>query len=423
MDNIKIEYLPIKDLKPYERNAKKHDETQIKNVAESIKQFGFAQPIVVDRNNVVIIGHCRLLASKKLKLKEVPVVRMEDLTDEQVQKLRLLDNRLNESEWDFDLLAEDIPSLDFSDFDIDWGIPWDNEEEEGEQDVIEDEYDEDEVPHIAKAGEIYQLGKHHLMIASSTNKDDVQKLMGTERGRILFTSPPYSDMRDYNGGKDLSVDSIANFISCYRPYTDYQCVNLGMQIKNLEINQYWNEYIDVAHKAGYKLMAWNVWDKTMCGSIGQQKAFFPTRHEWIFVFGTDYYDLNLTKPKKESSIHESGTRAVRQKDGSMKRSTQGDTSHKFKKMESVSTICSETGTIRSKHPAVFPVALPSEYIQAMTNEGDIVIEPFGGSGTTLIACEQLNRKCRIMELDCHYADVIIDRWQKLTGEKAVRIDG
>ncbi len=125
---MNIENVAIKDIKPYERNAKKHDETQIKNVAESIKQFGFAQPIVVDKNNVVIIGHCRLLASKKLKLKEVPVVRMEDLTDEQVQKLRLLDNRLNESEWDLDSLAADIQTLDFSDFNIDWGLPEEQEE-------------------------------------------------------------------------------------------------------------------------------------------------------------------------------------------------------------------------------------------------------------------------------------------------------
>lgn len=119
---MKIEQIAIKDLKPYERNAKKHDETQIKNVMESIKQFGFAQPLVVDKDNVLIIGHCRLIASKRLKLETVPVVRMDELTQEQVDKLRLLDNKLNESEWDMDLLAEDIPGLDFSDFDIDWGL-------------------------------------------------------------------------------------------------------------------------------------------------------------------------------------------------------------------------------------------------------------------------------------------------------------
>jgi site-specific DNA-methyltransferase (adenine-specific) len=132
---MNIENIAIKDIKPYERNAKKHDETQIKNVMESIKQFGFAQPLAVDENNVLIIGHCRLIAAKRLKLKEVPVVRMDDLTQEQVDKLRLLDNKLNESEWDFDLLAEDIPTLDFSDFDIDWGLKSNDNKEDEETEV------------------------------------------------------------------------------------------------------------------------------------------------------------------------------------------------------------------------------------------------------------------------------------------------
>ena len=125
---MNIENIAIKDIKPYERNAKKHDERQIKNVMQSIKNFGIVQPLVVDKDNVLIIGHCRLIAAKRLKLKEVPVVRMDELTQEQVDKLRLLDNKLNESEWDFDLLAEDILELDFSDFDIDWDLPEDIEE-------------------------------------------------------------------------------------------------------------------------------------------------------------------------------------------------------------------------------------------------------------------------------------------------------
>lgn len=130
---MKVENIAIKDLKPYERNAKKHDETQIKNVMESIKQFGMAQPLVVDKDNVLIIGHCWLIACKRLQMKEVPVVRMDELTQEQVDKLRLLDNKLNESEWDFDLLAEDVPTLDFSDFDIDWELPEEKEESEQQE--------------------------------------------------------------------------------------------------------------------------------------------------------------------------------------------------------------------------------------------------------------------------------------------------
>lgn len=118
---MNIVNLKIKDLKPYEKNAKKHDDVQIGNVAESIKQFGMVQPIVVDKDNVVIIGHCRLEACKKLKFKEVPCVKADELSEEQVAKLRLLDNKLNESEWDFDLLSEELFDLDMSDFELDWG--------------------------------------------------------------------------------------------------------------------------------------------------------------------------------------------------------------------------------------------------------------------------------------------------------------
>lgn len=122
MEQFNIEWKDITGVKPYPKNAKKHDITQIANVAESIKQFGWQQPIVCDADGVIIIGHCRLLAAKKLGLKEVPVKTVDNLSDEQVKKLRALDNKLNESAWDFDLLAEDIGELDFSGFDIDWGI-------------------------------------------------------------------------------------------------------------------------------------------------------------------------------------------------------------------------------------------------------------------------------------------------------------
>lgn len=120
---MKTEDMKVGDLIPYDRNAKKHDERQITNVMESIRQFGFAQPIVADKNNVVIIGHCRLIAAKRLGLRKVPVLRMEELTEEQAQRLRLLDNKLNESEWDEQLLAEDIPEIDWEGFDIDWELP------------------------------------------------------------------------------------------------------------------------------------------------------------------------------------------------------------------------------------------------------------------------------------------------------------
>lgn len=130
---MNIVNLKIKDLKPYEKNAKKHDDVQIGNVAESIKQFGMVQPIVVDKDNVVIIGHCRLEACKKLKFKEVPCVKADELSEEQVAKLRLLDNKLNESEWDFELLGEELFDLDMSDFELDWGLNFEEPQLEAEK--------------------------------------------------------------------------------------------------------------------------------------------------------------------------------------------------------------------------------------------------------------------------------------------------
>lgn len=124
---MEIRNISTKDIVPYDRNTKKHDKTQINNVAESIKQYGFVQPIVIDKNNIVVIGHCRLLAAKQLKMKEVPCVCVEDLTEEQVKALRIVDNKSNESEWDFDILPDELADIDLSDFDFDFGIDDDEE--------------------------------------------------------------------------------------------------------------------------------------------------------------------------------------------------------------------------------------------------------------------------------------------------------
>ena len=131
---MEIRNISVKDLIPYDRNTKKHDKTQINNVAESIKQYGFVQPIVIDKNNVVVIGHCRLLAAKQLKMKEVPCVCVEDLTDEQVKALRIVDNKSNESEWDLDILPDELAELDLSDFDFSFGITDDDELPDFEED-------------------------------------------------------------------------------------------------------------------------------------------------------------------------------------------------------------------------------------------------------------------------------------------------
>jgi DNA modification methylase len=354
-------------------------------------------------------------------VKEITIIRLDDLTDEQRKAYALAHNKLTmNSDFDVSLLDTELAEIETIDMTL---LGFDDKEAE----PIETQEDsaEIEIPDEPKSklGDLYQLGNHRLYCGDSTKEEDVKCLLGGDTAKLLFTSPPYSDMREYEGGKDLSVDNLIQFIKVYKPYADVQCVNLGLQFKNKEVFPYWNAYIDLAHDCGMKLLAWNVWNKTTAGSIGMQKHMFPVIHEWIFCFGEDEVEINKTWAKKENSIiQNASTKMRRQADGSMKPSSNGDASNRFKSMESVIECYAETGAIRKEHPATFPVKLPSEYIQALTDEGDNVIEPFGGSGTTLIACEQTNRNCFCMELEPKYVDVIINRWETLTGKKAVKLN-
>ena len=171
---MKIVQKKVVELVPYAKNTKKHDKKQIANVSESIKQYGFVQPVVVDKDGVIVIGHCRVLGAKKLGMKEVPCVCVDDLTPEQVNALRIVDNKSNESEWDLDYLAEELADVDLSAFDFDFGL-----QDELSNAVVEDDFDP-ELPAEPKAcqGDVYQLGNHRLMCGDSTSLTDVQKLVG-----------------------------------------------------------------------------------------------------------------------------------------------------------------------------------------------------------------------------------------------------
>lgn len=179
---MEIKQMAVEALIPYPKNTKQHDQVQIDNVAESIRQYGFVQPIVIDKNNEVVIGHCRLLAAKQLGLDEVPCVRVDDLTEEQVKALRIVDNKTNESPWELDFLADELEEIDLSAFNFDFGIYADN----GSHEVVEvpvPEVNEDEEP-TAKTGDIYQLGAHRLMCGDSTRSDMFENLLGGGAGRL-----------------------------------------------------------------------------------------------------------------------------------------------------------------------------------------------------------------------------------------------
>jgi len=185
--------------------------------------------------------------------------------------------------------------------------------------------------------------------------------------------------------------------------------------------QYWDDYIAKAKAAGYKLLSWNVWHKTSAGSIGNQSAFFPLVHEWLFVFGYEFKDINRTMPRK-TEIRTDRTRKVRQKDGTMKESSIGN-QFDLKEMESVFYSNAELTNIRLLHPAVYPIELPAEYIKAMTDDKDIVVDCFLGSGTTMVACHQLDRICYGMEISPQYCQVIVDRMRKLDSSIEIKING
>lgn len=191
--------LKVKDIIPYKKNPRKNDNA-VPDVAESIKEVGYITPIVVDENNVILCGHTRLKALKKNGEKEVDgVLKVSGLTDEQKRKYRLLDNKTNEkAEWDFDLLAEEIADLDFSGFDLDWGIP----ETEEETDITEDEVPEvdEEAEPICKLGDIWQLGSHKLICGDSTDKATIERLMDGQKADLFLTDPPYNV--DYTDGHD-----------------------------------------------------------------------------------------------------------------------------------------------------------------------------------------------------------------------------
>ena len=418
---MKIEQRLVTSLIPYINNSRKHSDEQVAQIAASIKEFGWTNPILVDGDNGLIAGHGRLLAARKLGMDKVPVIELAHLSEIQKKALIIADNKLAlNSDWDNELLTIELKDLIDQDFDVTL-LGFDSTEIDALINVIdgtEGLTDEDAVPDVpeepkTKVGDIYILGNHRLMCGDSTSIDAVDKLMDGQKGDFCFTSPPYADQREYNGGKELSTEHLATFIRTASGFCDFFAVNLGISRKDGEVNQYWDDYIIEAKNCGLKLLSWNIWNREgMGGSIGNMTAMFPIEHEWIFVFGNDVKDINRTRDNKHAG--ESGKSTIRQKDGET-------TPNKWainKKGKIGTVFTCDFARGKKEHPAMFPVELPIGYIESCTSSNDVVYEPFGGAGSTLIACEKLGRKSRLMELDPKYCDVIVTRWEEFTGKKA-----
>ena len=419
-----IKLVSLDEIKLNPRNRNKHSKEQITRLAEIITYQGFRNPLIIsNRSGHCVAGEGRYLAAKKLKLKTVPVIFQDFDSDEQEIAAGVSDNAIGLwSELDLSGINTDIPDLG-PDFNIDLlGI------KNFEIDVADKEglTDPDEVPEqpkepISVLGDLYELGPHRVMCGDSTSIDAVERLMNGEKADMGFTSPPYSDQRDYNGKIELSVEKIKTFIRACFSQCEYLVVNLGYSRKNGEVDQYWNDYIIEAKDCGLKLLSWNVWNKKECSSIGNQTAMFGISHEWIFVFGTKTKQLNRTIDNNHTG-ERVNHRSNRQKDGSIKKGEDAIVgSHS--QLKTVYDCTPQKARDNINHPARFPVEFPTGYIEAMTDINSIIYEPFSGSGSTLIACEKTNRRCYGMELDPKYIDVIISRWCKFTGQTKIKRNG
>lgn len=377
----------ITELKPYEKNPRINDNA-VEYVANSIKEFGFKVPIVIDQNYVIVAGHTRLKAAKQLGLKEIPVIIADDLTPEQIKAFRLADNKTAEfATWDNDLLLGELMDLKTESFDM---LPFGFiDESESYQEVEEDDYEinfPDEP--ISKYGDVYKLGDHVLMCGDST-KEDVKTLMNDIKVNLFITDPPYNV--DYEGKtKDnlkIMNDKMenANFkaflIDAFKNADSVMNEGAAFYIWHADSEGF--NFRSACTEIGWTIRQCLIWNKN---SMVMGRQDYQWKHEPCLYGWKDGAAHNWYSDRKQTTVLE------------------------FNKPSK-----------NELHPTMKPIDLISYQIQNSSKQNDKVLDLFGGSGSTLIACEQLNRSCYMMELDPKYVDVIIDRWETFTGKKAIKL--
>jgi DNA modification methylase len=378
-------------IKPYEKNAKKHPAKQIKQVAESIKAFGFNQPIVVDKNGVIIVGHGRYEAAKLLGLKDVPAIKV-NLTDEQAKAYRLADNKLNESEWDMGLAIEELKGLsdeliDLTGFDRDLLIEADEKD-----DIVPDN-----APTRAKLGDIWALGRHRVMCGDSTDKASVERLMDGKKADMVFTDPPYG----------MNLD------------TEY--INRGAT------SAFSTQKPDGKYKTNYLKR------HSYTAVIGDDKDYNPEHIfrdfgycKEIFLWGFDYY-AEFIPERKEGSVvvwdKRAGVEDVKFTLAEFELCwSRAKHAREIARVQWFGVMgLSKEDTKMRIHPTQKPVELCLWFFKNWGKDNDIIVDPFLGSGSTLIAAEKIGRICYGCEIDPKYVSVVIQRYIDYTGGNAVRL--
>lgn len=380
---LEIQYIDIDSLTPYDNNAKIHTSEQIEEIKNSIKGFGMNDPIGVwGEENLIVEGHGRLIACKELGLKEVPVIRLDDLTDEQRRAYTLAHNQLTMSTG-FDLeklkLELDAITLDMSEFGFD-DIELDNPLDE-ENEIVEDEVPDAPEEPKSEYGDIYQLGNHRLMCGDSTKQEDVEKLMNGAKAYMVLTDPPYGinvvKSNQIGGGKIVKPSSYKEIIGDDTTETaklNYEIIKKFSQEQIIFGGNYFTDFL-------YPSRCWIVWDKNNTCNFADAELAWTSYDKSIKLYTFTWNGL-----VREGSKKVEGAKRV--------------------------------------HPTQKPVGLIINILNDFKsgNECETILDCFGGSGSTLIACEQLNLKCYMMELDPYYVDVIIKRWENLTGKKSEKLN-
>lgn len=353
-----IMQMKLSELKPYENNPRINDEA-VEKVAESIRQFGFNQPIVVDENNVIVVGHTRYRAARKLGIDKVPVYQLKGLSEEQYRAYRLADNKTAEfAEWDMDLLnleLDEITNIDMADFGFD--INFDDEEKEIEEDEMPEVSEEPK----AKLNDLFELGEHRLICGDSTDVNVIERLMDGVKADMVFTDPPYG-MNAVSKSGVLSEHYKTDIMNDDDNTVAIDAFNLAREYFKGAKQIWWgaNYYTECLPSSE----CWIVWDKNNGAS--------------------DQTDCELAWANMRSVVRQF-------------------------------TMASEK--TNRVHPTQKPCKLFAEILHKFDKDNSVknVVDLFGGSGSTLIACEQLNRKCYMCELDPKYVQVIIDRYKNLRG--------
>ena len=433
---LNVEYRKVEALIPCARNPRTHTVEQVAKIAASIVEYGWTNPILVDGDNGIVAGHGRLAAARKLNLDDVPVIELAHLTPTQKRAYLIADNRMAlDAGWDDALLTLELDDLKLADFDLSLtGFDADeidalladshtDAEQPGDGNPPDAADDVPEVPAnpVSRPGDVWALGPHRLICGDAADATAIAALMLGEQARLCFTSPPYGNQRDYTSGGITDWDGLMRGVFTGLPMTEdgQLLVNLGLIHRDNEVIPYWDGWLAWMRTQGWRRFAWYVWDQGP-GMPGDWAGRFAPSFEFVFHFNRQSRKPNKIVPCKhagqESHLRADGSStAMRGKNGEVGGWTAaGQPAQDNRIPDSVIRVMRHKGKIGEgiDHPAVFPIALPEFLLEAYSDAGDIVFEPFCGSGTTMLAAQRTGRISRSVEIAPEYVDVAIKRFQQ-----------